>query len=67
MCSNLSLGLTTKARAYKVVGQEGSPGSRPHALGSARKCEGIDLHTLKGIPTLGVEVPVDSRMFREQL
>ncbi len=57
----------TKAKGCKVVGQEGSPGVMSHAPGSARKCEGIDPHTLKGTPTLGVGVPVDSRMFREQL
>jgi len=59
-CRNPSLGLTTKARACKVAGQEGSLGVRLHALGSARKCEGIDPHTPKGTPTLGVGVPVDS-------
>jgi hypothetical protein len=34
-----------------------------HAPGSARECEGIDLHTLKGTPTLGVGVPMDLRIF----
>jgi hypothetical protein len=29
----------------------------PHALKNARKCEGIDPHTLKGTPTLGVWSP----------
>jgi hypothetical protein len=38
-----------------------------HALGSARERERIDSHTPKGTPTLGVGVPVDSWMFREQL
>jgi hypothetical protein len=64
---NLSLGLATKGRGCKVAGQEGSPGVKSHAPGSARECEGIDLHTPKGTPTLGVGVPVDSRMFRERL
>jgi len=41
------------------VGQEGSPGVMPHAPKSARECEGIYFHTPKGIPTLGVRVPVD--------
>jgi len=54
----------TKAMAYKVAGQEGV---MPHAPGSARECVGIDLHTPKGTPTLGVRVLVDSRMFKEQL
>ncbi len=39
----------------------------PHALRSARECEGIDLHTPKAIPTLGVKVLVDFRMFKERL
>ncbi len=56
-CYDPSLGFATKARGRKVAGQEGSPGVMPHALGSARKCEGIDPHTLKGIPTLGVWSP----------
>jgi len=55
-CRNPSLGLTTKAKGYRVVGQEGSPRVMPHALGSARECEGMDPHTPKGTPTLGVRV-----------
>jgi len=38
-----------------------------HALESARECEGINPHTPKGTPTLGVRVQVDSQMFRERL
>jgi len=38
-----------KAKGCKVVGQEGSPGIMLHAPGNARKCEGIDLHTPKGL------------------
>jgi len=38
----------------------------PHAPGSARECEGIDPHTSKGTPTLGVRIPVDFRMFKLQ-
>ncbi len=34
---------------------------------SARECEGMNTHTPQAIPTLGDEVPVDSRNFREQL
>jgi len=66
-CHNPSLGLTTKARAYKVVGQEGSPGIMQYAFESARECEGTNPHTPKGTPTLGVGVPMDSRMFKERL
>ncbi len=46
-CCNPNLGLTTKAKACKVAGQEGSLGVRLHAPRSARECEGIDL-TLPG-------------------
>jgi hypothetical protein len=53
ICRNPSLGLATKARAYKVVSQERKPGSE-------RKCEGMNPHTPKGAPTLGVGVPMDS-------
>ncbi len=66
-CRNPSLGLATKARGCKVAGQEGSPGAMPHAPKSAREREGIDLHIPKGTPTLGVGVPVDSRIFIERL
>jgi hypothetical protein len=66
MCRNPSLGLATKAKAYKVAGQEGSLGVMSHAFGTARKCEGIDPHTPKGTPTLGVGVPMDSQMFKER-
>jgi len=57
----------TKARGCKVMGQKGSLGVIPHAPGSARECEGIDPHTPKGTPTLGVGVSMDSRMFKERL
>jgi len=46
-CHNPSLGLATKARACKHVGQEGSPRVTFHALGSASECEGMNHHTPK--------------------
>ncbi len=49
------------------MGQEGSLGVMSHAPGTTKECEGIDPHTPKGAPTLGVGISVDSRMFREQL
>jgi len=58
--SQPSLGLATKARACKLVSQERKP-DKEH------KCEGMNPHTPKGASTLGVEVPMDSRMFKEQL
>jgi len=60
-----SFELATKARACKVVGQEGSPGVTPHAPRSVRRCEGMNLHTSKRASTLGIEVLVDFRIFRE--
>jgi hypothetical protein len=64
---NPSLGFATKARGCKVAGQERSPGVMPHANANAKECEGIDPHTPKGTPTLGVRVSMDSRIFRGQL
>jgi hypothetical protein len=57
----------TKARGCKVAGQEGSLRVMPHAPGSVRECEGINPHTPKGTPTLGVKILMDARMFRERL
>jgi hypothetical protein len=56
-CRNPSLGLVTKAKGCKVAGQERSPGIMSHSPGNARECEGIDPHTPKGTPTLGVGSP----------
>ncbi len=63
-CRNFGLGLTTKARACKVVDQEGSPRVTPHAPESVGKCEGMNPHTSKGTSTLGIGVLVDSRIFK---
>ncbi len=41
-CRNPNLGLTTKARGYKVSGQEKDPGVTSHAPGSAKECEGMN-------------------------
>jgi len=57
----------TKARGYKVAGQEKSQGVMLHVPGSVRECEGINLHTPKGTPTLGIGVQVDSQIFRARL
>jgi hypothetical protein len=66
-CHNPSFGLTTKARAYRSAGQEGSLVVTFHTPGSAKEYEGMNLHTPKGTPILGVGVPEDSRIFRERL
>ncbi len=60
MCRNLSLGLTTEAKACKGVGQEGSSGITSHVLGSVGDYEGMNLHTPKWTPTLGIGVSMDS-------
>jgi len=66
-CRNPSLGLATKVRACKGVGHEGSLGVASHVFGSVGECEGMNSHTPKGAPTLGIGVSVDSQIFREQL
>jgi hypothetical protein len=50
-CCNPSLGVATKVRACKGVGQEGSLGVTSHAPGSVGECEGS-----KWAPTLGVGI-----------
>jgi len=47
ICCNLSLGLATKARACKGVGQKGSLGVISHVPRNVGKCEGMNLHTPK--------------------
>jgi len=65
-CRNPSLGLTTKAKACKGVGQEGNPGITSHAPKSVGEYEGMNPHTFKWAPTLGVGVSVDSQIFKEK-
>jgi hypothetical protein len=47
LCHNPSLGLATKARACKGVGQEGRPGVTSHATKSVGECEGMNPYTPK--------------------
>jgi len=65
-CRNPSLGLMTKARVYKVVGQEGSQESHNILLGA---WEGVKEWTLtpQRSSTLGIGVLADSQIFRRQL
>jgi len=60
MCHNLSHGLAMKAKACKGASQKGSHGITSHAPGRVGKCEGMNLHTPKWAPTLGVGVSMDS-------
>ncbi len=56
-CRNGSLGLATKVRVGKGAGQEWSSGITFHAHGSVGKCEGMNPHTPKWAPTLGLKSP----------
>jgi hypothetical protein len=65
--TTLALGLQPRQRGLQGYGTRGSPGVAPHAPESVGKCERMNPHTPKATPTLGDGVPVDSRIFREQL
>jgi hypothetical protein len=67
ICRNSSLGLATKTRAYKGVSQKWSLGVTFHAPKSVGKCEGMNSHIPKWTSTLGIEVSMDSRIFKKQL
>ncbi len=59
-----------KVRTKKKPETKKSPGITSHILESVRNAkeyQGMNPHTLKATPTLGDEVPVDSRNFRERL
>ncbi len=66
-CHNPNFGLATKARACKGEGQERNPGVTFHAPGSIGECEGMNPHTPKWAPTLGIWVSMDYQTFRERL
>jgi hypothetical protein len=66
-CHNPSFGLTTKARAYGGAGQQWSPKVTFHVFGSIGECEGMNPHTPKWVPTLGVGVPMDSWIYKGRL
>jgi hypothetical protein len=63
---NLRFRLMTKVRACRGTGQKWNPGITFHAPGSVGGCEGMNAHTPKWAPTLGVIVPMDSQIFKEQ-
>jgi hypothetical protein len=67
LCRKPNLELATTVKACKGAGQKGSSGVTFYALGSVRKCEGMNLHTLKCTPILGVGVPMDFWIFKKQL
>jgi len=65
-CHNPNRGLVTKAKACKGEAQEGSPRVTSHVPMSVGECEGMNPHTPKWVATLGVGIPMDSQIFREQ-
>jgi hypothetical protein len=64
--ATLALGSQARQGLVKVRAKREAPGDTFHAPGSAKECEGMNPHTPKGTPTLGVGVLVDSRIFKEQ-
>jgi len=65
--ATLALGSRPRQGVARLPAKRGAPEVMLHALGSVRECEGIDLHTPKGTPTLGVKVLMDSWIFRGRL
>jgi len=62
-CCDPSLGLATKARAWKGANRECNRGvTSPKSVG---ECEGMSPHIHKWAPTLGVGVSMDSQIFKE--
>ncbi len=56
-CRNLSFGLATKARGLQGCTPRGRPMSHFTCSWECKECEGMNLHTPKGTPMLGVGVP----------
>jgi hypothetical protein len=63
---NPSLGLTTKARVCKGAGQEWAYESHFMLMGVQESVREWTPTLPKWAPILGVEVPMDSRIFRRQ-
>jgi hypothetical protein len=57
----------TKIRACKGASQKWNPRVTFHVLRSLGKCEGMNPHTPKWAPTLGVVVSMDFRIFKGRL
>jgi hypothetical protein len=65
-CHDFSLELATKAKgmeSWRPKVQLGSPIHTPKNVG---KCEGMNPHTPKWVPILGVGVSMDIRIFKKQ-
>jgi len=63
--TTLALGLRLKQGLVKVWAKYKARESHFMFPGNARKCKGMNLHTPKWIPTLGVGVPMNSQIFIE--
>jgi hypothetical protein len=66
-CHNPSLGLATKAKAYKDAGLEWSTRVTFRAPESVGECEGMNPHTTKWAAILGIRILMDSQIFRWRL
>jgi hypothetical protein len=53
-CRNLSLGLVTEARGWQGCGPSSRPGSHITCSRECKECEGVNTHTPKWTPMLGV-------------
>jgi hypothetical protein len=58
-CRNLNLGSPLRQRFAKVRAKSEAQESHFHAPRSVGECEGMNLHTPKWAPTLGVKVPIE--------
>ncbi len=67
ICHNLSPGLATKARGWKVAGQEGDLGIISHAPMSAKSVRAWTLTLPSEFPCWELESQKDSRIFRALL
>jgi hypothetical protein len=63
---NPSLRFMTKVRACKGGGREWNLGVTFHAPGVVGECEGMNPRTSKWVPTLGVGVLMDFRIFKKR-
>ncbi len=61
----LTLGSRLRRGFAKGCGPKGSMGVTFHVVGSVGECEGMNLHTLKWVPSLRVGVPKDFQIFKE--
>jgi hypothetical protein len=67
ICRHPNFGLVIKARACKGACQKKSQGITSHAPESVGECERMNPHTPKWTPILGIGVPMDSWIFKDQL